>query len=66
MKLKVNYKSGHAETFEVSEYDFAKRTDGSMNFSWKQDKKCSPGYPVFLNLEEVESIWNIGVKEDES
>lgn len=53
--LRVRYKSGAYEDFDVEEYTFKTTAHGAKSLEWKI---LTPGKkPVFLNWDEVESIW---------
>ena len=62
MKLRINYKTGKTEILEVESYDFVQRSDGTLKFSYDRGKYANDdaSYPVFFNIEAVESIWRMG------
>lgn len=54
--IKVNYKSGISETFDVTEFSI----EGGK-WTWNP---ADPNHtPLLLNISEVESVWQLACKE---
>jgi hypothetical protein len=60
-KIRINYKSGHSEEMEVISFDFEK-TGATVSLQWEQPKGTIIR-PIHINVEEIESIWQVGVRD---
>ena len=54
--IRVRYKSGAIEEFECTE--FSVNGKNSASWTWHGEKR-----PLFLNLEDVESIWQVSSRK---
>lgn len=54
--IKVNYKSGISHTFDVTEFSI----EGN-SLTWVSVDKQNK--PVLLGVENIESVWQVGIKE---
>lgn len=55
--IKVNYKSGISHMFDVTEFSI----EGD---SWTWAATDKQNKPVLLGVENVESVWQVGIKEN--
>lgn len=55
--IKVNYKSGISQTFDVTEFSI----DGG---AWKWMSADEQNKPILLGVENIESVWQVGIKEN--
>ena len=53
--IKVNYKSGISHTFDVTEFSI----DGG---AWTWTPADERNKPILLGVDNIESVWQIGVK----
>ena len=54
--IKVNYKPGISHTFDVTEFSLEHGT-----FRWKEVSHDNK--PILLGVDNIESVWQVGVKE---
>lgn len=58
-KVKVNYKSGISETFEVLEFSIK-----GKNLTWKSfNHRYKPLDIAFNSVDDIESIWQVGFRK---
>lgn len=57
--IRVNYKSGGFEEFDVTEFKASK--DGS-SFEWTLADNGKQVKPIYFGIDNVESVWQIGAK----
>lgn len=55
--IKVNYKSGISHTFDVTEFSI----DGAI---WKWTPADEQNKPILMGVENIESVWQIGINEN--
>ena len=55
--IKVNYKSGISHTFDVTKFSI----DGG---SWSWTPADEQNKPILLGVEHIESVWQVGIKEN--
>lgn len=56
--IKVNYKSGISHTFDVTEFSIA-------GGAWKWKNVDDQNKPILLGVDNIESVWQVGIKEDD-
>lgn len=62
--VRINYKSGHSETMKVKSFSW-KKENGVMSVNWELYDPFCP-VPIFMNVNEIESIWQIEVVAKEA
>lgn len=57
--VRINYKSGISEYMKVTDFKWSKK-NGVMEVNWTLHE-TAVARPLFLNLDEIESIWQAEV-----
>ena len=55
--VRINYKSGHSEEFPVMEFTFTVDGNNDRKATWQPVDGGQR--PIFMNLDEIESIWQV-------
>lgn len=59
-KIRINYKSGHSEEMEALKFEG--ETGPNLKFEWTQPEGTVIR-PIYMNMDEVESVWQVGVRD---
>jgi hypothetical protein len=58
IKVMINYKSGRQVEMEVESFKIDRDANGLKEFTWNMSAGSRVN-PLFLNLNEVESVWEV-------